>query len=113
MTQKYLQNNADIRMTISPKVFTFDLAVKYPFIEPGKAIPVDSAVLDKVFKANKTWAMWKEKGLVKVVEREETASVLVKTLEEVKAPADLDPEQEGGKLEATKGTNDAPKGGKK
>lgn len=109
----YLQNCADIRMTITPKLFGVQTAKKYPFIEPGHAIPVEQDVLDKVFENNKGWANWLEKGLVKLVDQDVKETNLVETLD-IEVPEDLNPESEGGKLDTAQGTEkSAPRSRKK
>lgn len=112
MTTKYLQNRTDSRITLTAQLFGHQTAKKYPFIEPGKAVPIEIEVLKRVFESNKILAMWLDKEIVKVLDKEAEEHNLVDTLTK-KVPEDLNPESEGAELETTKGTSDAPKSRRK
>ena len=109
----YLQNKTDVRMTITASLFGHQLAKKYPFIEPGHAIPVEQELANKVFETNKTWAAWKDSELVAIVEDDKPTTNIIET-EKKAAPDDLNPEQDGGKLDTALDTEKpAPKSRKK
>jgi len=112
MNIKYLQNRTDSRITLTAQLFGYQTAKKYPFVEPGKAVPIESEVLEKALSSNVTLSKWLEKEVIKVIDKEAEEHQLIDTLTK-KVPEDLAPEQEGAKLETSKGTSDAPKGGKK